>query len=208
MNTTPSIRVSNAFVESNIATLVAFSRNVITLMTNNPNFAMPNPALADVTTSIDTLDVANQAALDGGRQAMIARNAARAEALVLMRQLAAYVQSQCQNDLAILSSSGFLPTKVPAPIGPLTAPGTPTLRQGPNSGTLKARTGKVKGAYAYNWRLALASAPTIYVQTVQTTAARYTFEGLTPGEVYNVQVDALGSVGESDWTPATSHMVI
>ena len=184
MNTTPNLRVSNAFVEYTIAVLIVFCRYVVTMMTGNPHYLLLNPSLADVTAAIDQLDAANQAALDRGLQAIIARNAAKAELLVLMRQLVGYVQSYCQNDLEILVSSGFLSTKTPAPIGPLATPAVPVLRQGPTTGTLKARTGKVNGAYAYNWRVALATAPGVYVQTAQTTAAKITFEGLTAGQVY------------------------
>src|SRR6476659_4695555 len=151
MITSPNIRVSIAFTQTSIPSLITFSRNVVGSMTNNANYTSPKPALADVTAAIDTLDAAYQAALDRGRQATIARNAAKAQLLVLMRQLAACVQSQCQNDLEILTSSGFLPTKTPAPIGPLAAPRAPGLRQGPIGGTLRAQTGKVNGAYAYNW---------------------------------------------------------
>jgi len=205
----PEPRVSLGFSKERIPVLIAFCGNVVTQMTAaSQQFATPSPALADVTTAINKLDVANQAALDGGRQAIIDRNAARAELLSLTRQLAAYVQNQCQNDLSILISSGFDAVRVPAPIGPLPAPSTPIVLQGPVSGSIVARTGKVYGASAYNWRAALASAPTVYVQTAQTTAARYTFEGLTSGEIYNVEVNALGASGESDWTPATSRMVV
>lgn len=73
---------------------------------------------------------------------------------------------------------------------------------------LKARTGKVNGAYAYNWRVALASAADTYVQIIQTTGANALFEGLTPGQLYNVEVNALGTYGETDWTPPTSRIVI
>jgi hypothetical protein len=208
MTVRPNIRVSNAFTEMDVPSLILFSRNVINALTGNSNYTTPNPPLATVTAAIDTLDQAQQASLDRGRQAMIARNAAKAELLVLMRQLAAYVQSHCQNDLEILVSSGFVATKTPSPLGPLPAPATPVVRQGPTSGTLGARTGKVNGAYAYNWRLALASDPETYLQTVQTTAARVTFEGLTPGQIYGVAVNALGSNGASDWTPSVRRMVV
>ena len=128
--------------------------------------------------------------------------------LALMRQLAAWVQAHCENDELILLSSGFKPTKAPAPIGPLLAPNAPAVRYGPYTGTLKARVRKVNGAYAYNWRIALATAPTVYVQTAQTTGGRYLFTGLTPGQIYRVQVDALGSLGESDWSDVTSLMAV
>jgi hypothetical protein len=125
-----------------------------------------------------------------------------------MRQLAAYVQSHCQEDRTIILSSGFEPTKVPAPVGPVATPNAPIVRQGPTTGTLKARTGKVTGASAYNWRVALASDPTTYVQSKQTTGSRSSFSGLTAGQIYNVQVNALGSLGESDWSAAGNLMVI
>ena len=209
MKTQPKPRVSLGFSRERIPVLIAFCGNVVTQMTAaSQQFATPSPALSDVTTATNKLDVANQAALDGGRQAIIDRNAAKAELLSLMRQLAAYVQNQCQNDLSILISSGFDAVRVPAPIGPLPAPGTPTVLQGPVSGSIVARTGKVYGASAYNWRVALVSAPTVYVQTAQKTAARHTFEGLAIGEVYKVEVNALGAAGESDWTSGTSKMVI
>jgi hypothetical protein len=37
---------------------------------------------------------------------------------------------------------------------------------------------------------ALSSALTVYVKQVQTTAASNTFDGLTPGQIYNVQLNA------------------
>jgi len=56
--------------------------------------------------------------------------------------------------------------------------------------------------------LALASAPTVFLQEVQTTAARYRFEGLTPGQTYIVQVSAVGAAGDTSWSPVTSMMVV
>ena len=67
---------------------------------------------------------------------------------------------------------------------------------------------KVKGASAYNWRIALASAPNVYVQTVQTPGGRYLFEELTPGQVYLVQVNALGAMGESNWSDDSTLMIL
>jgi predicted phage tail protein len=56
--------------------------------------------------------------------------------------------------------------------------------------------------------VALASVPTVYVQTAQTTAARNTFSGLAPGQVYAVEVNAVGSAGASNWSNAADLMVI
>src|SRR5207248_3813203 len=56
----------------------------------------------------------------------------------------------------------------------------------------------VNGAYIYNWRVALASAPTTYVKQQQTTAASNTFDSLTPGQLYNVELNAVGTAGTTD----------
>ncbi len=80
--------------------------------------------------------------------------------------------------------------------------------QGSKSGAIAAAPAPVYGAGSYNWRLALASAPTVYVQTAQKTGARVTFEGLTPGETYNVEVSAVGSNGPSDWSDDGTMRVI
>ena len=208
MNPNPIPRVSLKFVRYAIAVIIEFSRYVVTMLTGNPNYTTTFPTLATVTTAIDNLDAANNAALGGGRVAISARKVAKAEVLSLMRQLAAWVQAHCQNDRTILLSSGFETTKTPTPIGPLIAPDSPIVTHGSNSGSLHARIYKVKGAYAYNWRVALATAPTVYVQTEQTTGGRCTFFDLTPGQIYLVQANALGASGPSNWSTAGSLMVI
>jgi hypothetical protein len=208
MKTSPLPRVSLAFTRRAIALLLVFGRNVIVMMTGSPNYTTPFPTLTTVTTAIDALDAANQDALEGGRMAISIRKGAKVEALSLLRELAAYVQGHCQSDRTILLSSGFDPVRAPQPIGALPPPGTPIVRQGVGSGQLRARVPKVNGATAYNWRIALGSAPTVYVQTVQTTGGRYEFVGLTPGETYLVQANALGALGASDWSSAQTMMVI
>lgn len=74
------------------------------------------------------------------------------------------------------------------------------MSQGPASGTLKASTVPVYGAALYTARLALASMPDKFLQTQQSTGARFLFENLTPGEVYNVEMNAIGAAGPSDWS--------
>lgn len=208
MNSNPRPRVSLAFAYLRPALLLLFGRNVVTMMTSNPAFATPFPTLASVTTALDALETAAEAALDRSRQAIANRNAAMATALSLLRQLAAYVQSHSVDDVAVLISSGFVPMKGSTPVGPLQTPYTAILRQGPTSGSIKAHTQKTRGAYSYNWRVALASAPADFLEETQTTSTRHTFEGLTPGQTYIVQVSAVGAAGETSWSAVTSMMVV
>ena len=189
--------------------LIVDAGNIITSMTGNTNFPTPDPTLTVVTTARDAYVVAQQEAMHRDQEKVAVRNAKRAELVSLLRQLANYVESKSNGDMAILLSSGFPAQKTPrTPIGPVAAPFAPRLRQGSVSGVLIARTGKIAGASAYNWRIALASAPTVDVQTAQTTGARHEFPGLTPGQTYLVQVNALGAAGASDFSTASTLMVI
>ncbi|MEO5718668.1 MAG: fibronectin type III domain-containing protein [Chthoniobacterales bacterium] len=67
----------------------------------------------------------------------------------------------------------------------------------------------MRRAYSCNWRIALSSAPLVYLEQVLTTSTRYQFEGLTPGQTYIVQVNAAGTAGETSYSnPVASMMVI
>ena len=43
---------------------------------------------------------------------------------------------------------------------------------------------------------------------MQTTAASNVFTGLTPGQIYAVDVNVVGSAGPSDWSDAAQLMVV
>jgi hypothetical protein len=181
---------------------------ILEWMKNNPKYPTPSPTLAVVQTAFDAYKVATADAAQGGKENTAIRNARRAELVSLLRQLANYVSATANGDMEALLSSGFPPQKdVRTPIGPLPAPNAPVVSQGPVTGSATAVTTPVYGAFTYNWRLALASAPTVYVQTKQSTGARFTFEGLTPGQVYNVELNAVGAAGISNWSDDGSLMV-
>jgi hypothetical protein len=180
---------------------------ILEWMKNNPKYPTPLPTLAVVQTAFDAYKVATADAAQGGKENIAIRNARRAELVSLLRQLANYVSATADGDMETLLSSGFPVQKTGrTPIGPLPPPNAPVVRRGPVSGTLLAVTAPVFGASVYNWRVALASAPSVYVQTKQSTAARFLFETLTPGQIYNIQLNAVGAAGTSDWSDDGSGM--
>ena len=46
------------------------------------------------------------------------------------------------------------------------------------------------------------------LQTAQTTSASNTFAGLTPGVIYNIEANAVGAAGPSDWSDPVSQMAV
>jgi hypothetical protein len=129
--------------------------------------------------------------------------------VALLRQLANYVQANCKDDMTVLLSSGFLIQKPQrSPVGVLPAAGNLTVTLDARSGELNASAPPIPGAAIFNWRLTTAAAPSVIVQSAQTTAASNIFDNLTPGVVYNIQANAIGSAGSSDWSDPVSHMVM
>ena len=118
-----------------------------------------------------------------------------------MRLLANYIGAIANGDMSILLLSGF-PHQKPTytTIGPMRQPIAPRVVQGPHSGTLAAATVPIYGAGTYNWRVSLRATPLVYVQTAQTTGARFRAHGLVSGETYLVAVNAVGAAGPGDYS--------
>jgi hypothetical protein len=193
---------SDAQLDQDVETIIAS-------MTGNANFPTPSPTLAAITTALSAFTVALADAADGGIEKTAVKNAKRAELVSLLRQLSSYVFATANGDMTKLLSSGFPAQKTTrTPIGPLPTPDVPFLSQGAVSGSLDASTQPISGAYIYSWRVALASAPATYIKQVQTTAASNTFDGLTPGQVYLVEVNAIGTAGPTDYSGPGELMTI
>jgi hypothetical protein len=198
MNVKPAIGFLTKDGEAGFTEKVA---TILEKMKRNSKYPSPMPTLEVVQAAFDSYKLATAVAAQGGKENIAARNARRAELVSLLRQLASYVSATANGDLEALISSGF-PIQKPSrtPIGNLPTPQAPRVSQGPVTGSLKAVTKPVYGGSTYNWRVALASAPTVFVQTAQTTGARAAFYDLTAGEIYNVDVNVVGTAGTSDYS--------
>ena len=191
------------------AQLIVDVQSAITGLTGNTSFPTPSPTLTVITTALSAFQVALADAANGGRELTSVKNAKRAELVALMRQLAIYVTLTADGDMTKLLSSGFAyqkPTRTT--VGQLPAPLAPVLKQGGVSGELYGSVKPIYGASSYNWSVALSSAPDKSVRTAQTAGGRMTFEGLTPGSDYSVTVNAVGAAGTSDWSDASTLIVI
>ena len=181
---------------------------IIMAMTGNKHYLTPSPTLAAIITALSEFTDSRNAAADGGRTLKAIKNAKRAALVSLIRALALYVQANCQNDLAILKSSGF-PTQKPQgePVGDMPVPSGLTVALGISSGKLDVSVAPVVGASAYLWRLTEVANPAV-VLVKQSTATTYTFTDLIPGKLYNTEAAALGANGPGGWTPPMAQTMV
>jgi hypothetical protein len=189
--------------------LLAKVRAILAAMNGNINYPSPNPSLPAVQAACDEFSDALAAAGDGGKSLTSLKNQKRKALVPLVRALAFYVQVTCNGDYTMLLTSGF-PTHqtVRLPTGALPMPEELKVSLGLYTGQLDGKVAPVAGALIYGWRLTTAAQPDVIVQSKQGSAANVTFAGLTPGVIYRLEANCIGTAGTSAWTGPAMQMVV
>jgi hypothetical protein len=202
----PSTRFLTRDKDSDLVTDI---QKILAGMTGNASYPKAVALLLLVKAALGDFSTALANAGLGGTPLTALKGDQRKALCALVRSLALDVTEECHGDLTVLLSSGF-PIQKPEhyPIGDLPKPVAPVLARGTHSGELDASVAPVYGTHIHNWRLALASAPDVILQTKQSSATYTTFAGLIPGQIYLVQVSVAGTASTSDWSQAAILMVV
>ena len=201
------IKVSLGFARLSDAELVNFTQAVIDQMTGNAAFQSPPVTPANLQTAKDDFAAKITVAQMGGPPDTAAKNNSRQALLGMFRQVAGYVQITCNNDMAILLSSGFQAMSTNRAQTKLDQPQSLSIKNGA-SGELIARVTPVKNTSMYEGRI---KGPVgDWMPSVLTGDSQHIiFAGLTPGTIYTAQVRTLGgATGQSDWSDPSSHMAM
>jgi hypothetical protein len=207
---TPQLRVSLAFADGTDFAVEKLAGILLTTLYGNPNFPSPPFANTVLETARNEFLDAIDAQENGGKAATAEKNNKREALIVLLRQLAAYVQTASANDMAKLLSSGFNAVNMNRAQSPLDTPLIVEIMNG-ISGQLIVKVKPVKNAKSYEVRVAIvapggATGP-FQIAGVFTDSRQMIVEGLTPGTSYMVQVSAIGgSTGQSGWSDPVIHM--
>jgi hypothetical protein len=199
-------RVSLGFARKIDTDLIAFVKNILTLLAGLiGQYPTPSPSLATITTAVNAFETKVQDALNGGKIEIGARNAARNELLSLMRQLAAYVQGQCDANVQNIIERGFEAVRAPSPVGTLPAPTNPRLdlTTEKESGQLLFKFDRVSNVLNYSVQSA-ESPDGPWEDQDLSSSTRVIIAGLTPGKLYWARVCANGTAGASPWSAPTS----
>ena len=188
------LKVSLAFAELSNLLLDSFTENVHNKMTGNPAFPTPPLSLSALALLNTAFTNALSAARKGSVESTTLKNAARADLIAGLRQIANYVQITADT-VAILESSGFYAvnlshtqTELPAPV--ITSVVNKT------SGQLKVNTKAVPNAKSYEARVSVNGAAPVSAGAYPNSRS-ILLTGLTPGTVYVIQIRAVG--GSTGW---------
>src|SRR5438874_4862377 len=121
------------------ARLIAVAQAVWTGLTGNAAYPNPSVDLAVLKAAVDGYTAALAAALDGGKTALMERDAKRVALIRILQNLASYVEHNCKDDLSTFTSSGFTlratgGSRAQQPMSPASIL---WLDSGPNSGQMQ-----------------------------------------------------------------------
>ena len=183
-----------SFKQLSDAKFLTFAQNVTASMAAAVSvFPTPTPALAGINTLITEYAGFLQSSASRDKVQVQFKNQAKASLILMLSQLADYVNLTAQGEAAILAQSGFDLNKVPEPIT-LKAPSRVILTDGGNSGEMVLKFRSVRGASSYLFQYT--SDTTLGANswvTIPATTTSYTFSGLTKGTTYYCRAVAVGA---------------
>lgn len=206
----PHLRVLLGFTNAPDHSLEETTGSVIDNLYDNPAYATPPVTKVALQTALTNFTAAIAAMMQGGTASTAEKNDKRDILVGLLRQLASYVQENCDNDLATLLSSGFEAVSNNRSQQPLAKPSIVSVDNG-NSGQLLVKVTSVPNARCYEVRYATVGAGgtlgPMQSAGLFTNSRSMPINDLTAGTTYQVQVRAVGgSTGYSDWSDPSSHM--
>jgi len=183
--------------------------HIVEKMTDNTNFATPEPALANLTAANNALLAAMAKVQSGNREDTVIKNNCRTALETLLKSEADYVQRISNGDEAIILSSGFDVNKKPGTVGQLAKPTNLAVKPGDNRGTLLVSCDVVENAsfYEFDYTEAPVTADSVWTQKT-TTKHKLLIEGLASGKQYTFRVAGAGSDPSRVWSDDVSSYVL
>lgn len=189
-------KLKMGFSKLTIADQIDRTYHIVNLMSGNPNFPSPSPTLAVVKTAADDLLLAYNEAKDLGKTKKYIMRQRRAELLVLIRRLAAYVQDVSAGEGTVILSSGFGVAANPAPQAPVGKVYNLRASSGSFPGSIRALWDVVVGAGAYVIEISAEGPdPDSFHMHQVVLQTRCDITDLEPGCKYWVRVYAVGRKG-------------
>jgi len=168
---------------------LAMGNAVHAALTGNTYFPTPSPTLAALKTAIDAYAASLAKAKYGSREDIAQKNADKEALITLLREECDYVNMIAKGDVLMLSTCGFRLSKDRQP----KVLGTPDAKvEQTGSGKLRLSTPSVWGAVSYRHKYKEDPNAAAWTE-INSSRAICTIEGLRPGTMYLLQIDAIGT---------------
>lgn len=188
-----------------VPALIVYAKGIVTRMTANASFPNPSPTLAQVTSAIDDLQLAETAALARTKGAAASRNEKRAALVSLLQQLRADIQKAADadrpNGASIVQSAGVALRKTPTHRARTFA-----AKPGKVSGTAKLVATTAARRASYEWQYSTDGGKT-WATAPATLQAKTAIAGLAAGANVQFKYRAVTKTGEGDWSQPVSLLV-
>ena len=190
----------------NMRDLVIIGQRVIEKMENNPAFPTPPAALAELKKQLPEYQAALVNAKSRDSEMVAIKNNKKVIMLALLTELAMYVTVTCNNDRALILSSGFDVTEE------LSNPPRPAIEilevQLGEPGEATVRVRKITGAIAFVHQYTTeAPGPNTQWVSEESSIRTYSFKGLTSDKRYWFRTIAIGRKGQKAYSPVVSRSI-
>jgi len=186
--------------------LAIICQRVIEKMENNPVFPNPPAALAELKKVTPEYTDSLVKAKSRDKELVAIKNNKKAIVLELLDNLATYVLATCNDDQALLLSSGFDVAddlkSTPKPVIEilevfLGVPGEATIRVRKMTGTI---------AFVHQYATEQPGTNTVWINE-ESSIRTHTFRGLTSDKRYWFRVVAIGRKGQKAYSPVVSRSI-
>ena len=201
------IKVLVDFIQFSVAVKVAFYRNVIAKLTDNPDYPSPDVPLVEAKAVVDNFEAAIVAAKDGSHTAVSAMHDVEIRTDGVFTILAHYVDRVAAGDETKILSSGFHPSKQPV----AQQKATLAIIDGSHSGSVKFVAKAVDKTGAYIWQYTPGPLPineSEWITAAISTYSYYELDGLTVGTIYYFRVAAVTPDGTTDFCAPVQKLVV
>jgi hypothetical protein len=205
------IRVTNGFPKLSLAEFTQKLNEITSSMNSNPNFTSLQGQVNALITEAANYQALVTKAASRDKEAIIGRDASREKVTELLHNLGWGVSAIANNDIAILSSSGFPYTQPQKPTPPMTKPGVPKLASGVHTGEINCKAATQMGMKSVNYYIttdtaALTDAGTNTWNVTSYNKSKFTFTNLVPGQRYYIRIGLVGVRGQEVVSDAISYI--
>jgi len=178
-------------------------------MDGNPHFADVQPLLAVLREATTTYTAALAKTQSGSKEATALKIQAREALIVLLKQIAARVQTIRDGDRNIILNSGYDVNKKWSKVGPLSKPTNFKLQQGSNKGSIYLVCDPIPGAsiYEVEYTEGIPTPNSIWMKQ-SSTRRKITIDGLISGKQYTFRMAGGGGHPSRIWSEVLSSYVL